>query len=312
MFDHIVFLKKFVNNKILYYAKLYNGRVQFTTGKIIVDTPTGYGPEIALTTDAIRFVTAISMCEGKEKVSLKANLNVKYKGFSARLKPNIEQANIAPFEEGEDSHTARQDIFDVFKVLMPFVGTDATRPWASCIHFANNYAYATNNVVVARIPFDWKNTEVSIPIQFIKEVISFGQPITSFGITKTRVTFKYADETWLSSSLLDLQWPDADAFITKTTTIPLPEGIRTVVHNIAFFSEDSSFPTILFNKEGISTEEGLSQATFDTWSFPEAKMNAKMIDIVLQVATSIDFSTYPKPCYFEGEGGLQGVIVGVR
>lgn len=76
------------------------------------------------------------------------------------------------------------------------------------------------------------------------------------------------------------------------------------------FCDDAKYPFISLDEKGMHTDSDDIGANVDLAVFPKCKFRAEPLISVANIAHSINFGNYPKPCYFVGDN-IDGVIVGI-
>ena len=97
----------------------------------------------------------------------------------------------------------------------------------------------------------------------------------------------------------------------KTEGMKIEPGMRKAIESLVPLCANLAVPQINLSADGMSTVEGDSQAHYEGYSFPEGSFHSVPLLEVLKVADEVDFSAYPKPCYFKGRV-VEGVLMGLR
>jgi DNA polymerase III sliding clamp (beta) subunit (PCNA family) len=270
------------------------------------------------TVDADRFMAAVDACDGEpDDVFVEEGLLVvKKKRYKAKMK--MMDATQFP-RQGYDSGMAvrvrgGEAFLDVLRRLRPFVSDDASRPWSMGVLFQGGYAYATNNVLVARAPtgFDIEARRTVVPVFAIDELLRIG--VGPLEVTRTSTALFFTFTTWwLRSHLIETEWPDVAALFTgwKRKLPSVPNGLRDDLRRVAEFIPDKKYPVIKFSPDGIATLEGDYFAEVTDYRLPNAQFRVEPLKLLLDNATHCDFSLYPQRCPWFGND-LEGFIVGVR
>jgi DNA polymerase III sliding clamp (beta) subunit (PCNA family) len=317
MLDTLRFVRGAVATKdlipVLTHYHISKGRIQGGNSRICIDAPIDMDMDI--TVPAERFFKAIDSCEKEPTIKLTegGKLSIKSGSFKATLPLSTD-----PFPLTQPTGTAYQmgeGFILALNRIRPFITDDATRPWACGALIKKGKIYATNNVILCQIDFPVSfPEEVVIPIYTIDELIRIGKNPTSIKIAENQVTFFYPEDRWLTSNLFNVKWPDLEHYFDFSIEgIPLiPTGLYSAVLKIIPFLPNSLVPTVYFKTTGVETGDGNVGATVDNILFEkDSCFNATMIIKVLEIATHLDFSPYPKPCPFSAPG-VKGVVVGTR
>lgn len=295
----------------------YNGRVQGGNGRITIDAPLDLGGK-EITVQAIPFIKAVDACDGQPELNITAGgkLTVKRGKFRSTL-PLSKQEDfpLQVFDDGRETVCENiAPLIPVLRRIRPFIGEDASRPWACGAMFKDGYVYATNNVVMARIPWDVPDGVIfNLPSFAVNELIRIAEEPDSFFCNDNSATFCYdRGQRWMRSQLFSTGWPDVSNFFTLAGLTPVPEGLLDAVQKVRPFCPDPKFPVIHLDEKGVHTADGDMAASVGGAALPDSKYRAEPLELVLGEAIFIDLTKYPAPVPFAGLNGLQGVIVGVK
>ncbi len=314
------FVKGAVSTKdlhpVLTNFRFYNGRVQGGNGRIAIDAPLDLGG-IDITVPAVPFIRAIEACGGDPELNITkgGRLIVKKDKFKSLL-PLSDNASfpLAKIDEFvRDKWQPSNGLVKVLKTIRSFIGEDASRPWACGVLFKEGFLYATNNVVIVRVPYDMpEHLEINIPSYTIDELIRVNKDPIHLAYTESAVLFGYG-QSWMRSHLFDTKWPDVDKFFEGHDVLQLvPGGLLSAVEKILPFCPDSKFPVIRLDELGVHTAEGDMSADVGGLALPDSRYRAEPLQMVLRQATRIDLTKYPGPVPFAGDNRLQGILVGVK
>ena len=303
---------------VLTHFHIYEGRVQGGNGRIAIDAPC---PELAgfdCTVPAERFLKAVDACDGEPKLKLTdgGKLTVSKGKFRATL-PLAKHEDFPRTAEVPKVNSFLDSVklpalLPLLRGLYPFLGEDASRAW-SCGAFLNGgYAWATNNVALARKPCPvFQNTV--LPIFAIDELLRIGQEPTSIQSDENALWFYFEGGWWMRCQKLAGEWPDVAKFMPAeppacgTPAAALREAVRKVLP----FCPDPKYPVVQTGPDGVGTLEGEMSAMVGAEGLPTGRFRAEPLLAVLDAAEAIDLSTYPGACYWRGQG-IDGVIVGLR
>jgi len=291
---------------------IYDGRIQAFNGSLTIDAPAPFFNDVNITINADKLFRAAKMCRGEFKYKATANgkLSISKNKFRALI----------PLQEHEDFPRMSRDsgisvpgagLARVLQELRPFVSEDASRVWSRSILFADNYAYATNNIVMAKLP-TLSDLNVAMPVSAIDALLNLDIEPETLYVGEQSITFDLPHGVWMRVNLLDAQWPDVSKIVVENEVEDLPPYFAETIENILPFCDDPKFPIIKLGEFGVSTSEGATEATVDIGDFPDCKFRAEPLLMVAEKAYGIAFSAYPGPCYFEGSNGLCGVLVGIK
>lgn len=295
--------------EIMSHVKIQDNMLTVTNGKVSLEARVHDMPDMVVPAALLK--KAISV-KGDKSYSVGDHyVTVKSGKFRARLP--ISTAVFPERVEEIDEYTNHGDLLHAFAALRPFVAIDATRPWACAIRVADGYAYATNNIVVARYPISYTGENFNVPSYALDVLLQLDTYILK-GVQKTAqaLRFHFEGSLTLTSNFVDLEWPDMHKFFDRgTTDQAVPLALRDIVDTLLPFVPDAKFPIIIIKDRCVSTQQGTQSAEVDLAVNAAAAFHAKPLDQVLAAATHFDFSDYPKPCRWRGDK-LEGVIAGVR
>lgn len=301
---------------VLTHFCIHEGKIYGSNGRVSMEAPFPVLRDEPIVVPAGPFYKAVDKCEGDPIIEIHDEfLTVKSKVRKMRrIRLPLSLDNYSkPFTTGDRYEMPK--FYDTALMRMRhFVSKDASRPWAMSILHQDGYLYATNNIVLVRTEFDW---HADLPIFGLPgfaadEVIRLGTP-DYIWVSENNVSFEYPGGVWLRSVLYEATWPDVASMIPDTSNLPpLPKDFREVTRDMIPFNEDDKFPVVKYDGKIISTLEGGMIAEDELEEgVAEAAFHAVPLTSVLDVATHMDLSPYPKPCPFRGPA-IEGVIVGVR
>lgn len=262
---------------------------------------------------ALTMVKAIAQCKETATMAMTpaGRLSIKSGKFRALIEC-VEESAVHVLPEGDFIDINGQAIVDTFKVLEPFIGDDASRPWSNGVLFQGASAFATCNVVLVE---RWLGVNfprnVVIPLAAVREVLRVGEPPTHAQCTDKSFTFHYSDGRWIRTQLLDhTAWPDLNRILTRDAKpVPLAEGMFDGLATIKPFADKEQ--RVYFNGATMAThtteEEG---ARMEVEGMDMTGVYAiDMLQLLQGVAKTADFTAYPGPCAFFGDL-IRGVIIG--
>lgn len=289
------------------------GKVRSYNGLVALCSPIPF--DIDCYPKADMLFKAIQNCEETVQLSLTpaGKLRITSGNFKA-LVPCIEKSEMHSFPTGSMYKIEGQALIDAFKVLEPFIGDDASRPWANGILMKGSSAFATCNVVLVEY---WTGLNiphvVNIPGPAIREVLRLKEAPVALQIDDNSITFHFESERWVRTQLFATDWPDLEKILSMPSNpSPIDERIFVSMEKIkAFLEKDRK---VVFQKDSVSTTaDSESDGGFVALSGSDMTgvYSWDMLMLLKGVATSADFSTYPSPCMFFGDR-LRGAIVGRR
>lgn len=301
-----------VHTQLHIYENAAGARAQVNNGRYTVDMTTDLP---VCTISAERLVAAWSACKGEPTLTLTdSNLMVKAGTRRARIGLLDHRAYPRTEPTAKTSHTA-PGVAALLKALQPFVATDASKVWATGVCLHNGYAYATNNVILCRVPFPTVLPEtVIIPSACFDAIISKGEPV-DIGVTQDSATFYFEDDTWVKTLLLSGSWPvkTVDDFIAQ-----LPDNWATPHPDLASVLAtavklaDMRIPIVQFTNHGLALIDEAFQAD-ELDPVPEqGKLNARMAALVFEHATAVQWHVPKQDVHAFKAGEIVGLFGGQR
>lgn len=304
---------------VLTHFRLYQGRIQGGNGRVAIDIPCPSIGDLDILVPGERFLKAVDACDGEPELSITKGERLSVKRGSFRAYLPLLEPEAYPLEY-LDGHPVVTDgsLLDVFKRLGPFVGEDASRPWACGILLDSGQAYATNNISLAVMPSPWSsfNESVVIPGYAIAEILRIGQEPKEIRLVEGQsASFEFDNGGWLKTTLIDLPWPDLTRLLDITscrwTQVDISD-LRAAISRVLPFCSDPDQPQVYFGPEGIRTPDGTMSAQMEGIVLPLGRWRVEPLQAALGEAIRIDLSQWPGPCPWEAEGGLKGLIIGLK
>ena len=305
---------------VMTHVCIHPGRMQGGDGVITIDAPFVCDlPPCAV--PGQKFLNAVRACKGTPNLAMTdgGRLSVKKGSFKAFLSVLPEGQFPVDTVRGE-SVPVPSTLLKALKTIRPFVSKDASRPWSMGVYLSENYAYATNNVILVRVPVDWNSgtdmglSAMVLPTNAIDALLDLQELPSELHVDSTSATFTYNDGSWLKTRLTSAPWPNVAAMLDAAqlpTAIVQPELLEAV-QKVKKFCTNVKFPTIQLSEEGVASDDGGGDiASVEGLQLPKSSYNGDMLELVLTHATYIDFTAYPKPCTFQGAGDLEGLFVGL-
>lgn len=291
-----------------------DGRIYGFNGVLAISTPTDLA--VSATPKARSFVKAVERIPEDTEIVLNlteaGRLGVKAGNFRCYVECHEDSAGVVRVEPAGEIMPLQGGILPILRRLAPFMGIDASRPWAMGIRLSGRSAFATNNIILVEHWLPVAFPELVIPAEAIKEMIRIGHDPESIQIEERAVTFNYANGAWLRTALIAGDWPDLAAVLNKDCeALPFPDGFFDAVNRLDAFTSEGNR---LYLRGGIvatsDTEGDGALVELDDFGGIGIHFLEQMAKLD-GVATSIDFGMWPAPCLFFGDL-LRGAIIGMR
>jgi hypothetical protein len=295
------------------HFRIEGGAVRSYNGVLALSSPIPLDIECCPRADA--FVRAIASCQEATMITVTASGRLCVSSGPFRAIINTIQGETPHVEpEGEHIEFDGALLLEAFKVLEPFIGTDASRPFTNGVLLDGGSAYATNNTCLVQY---WIGgafpLRVNVPRAAIREVLRVDEPPTHGQMTHDSITFHYTDGRWIRSQLLNTEWPldlIGRLLDQPCNAVPMPEdffpGLTTIKGMVDGASRVYMFGGAL--RTHIDPEEG---AAYEIALPSDGLYNLHMLSLLEGVVKTIDFARYPEPALFFGDK-LRGAIIGMR
>jgi hypothetical protein len=299
------------------HFRIENGTVRSYNGTLAISSPIPF--DINCCPKADQLVKAIGQCS--EVITLSMTPARKLRIQSGKFRAYVdtvegETPHVGP--EGDWLHFDGATMLKAFKLMYPFIGNDASRPWSAGILLDGQSAYATNNTCVVEYwlaaPFP---KQINIPKACIKEMLRVDEAPTGAQIAGNSITFHYEDGRWIRSQLLGIEWPlDLIKKILNvpSSPVPIPQELFTAIESLKAMSDGSN--RIYINNGLLTTHDDTVEAEkggayeVDGLEFVGC-YNIAMFSLLSGVVEQADFTLYPEPAMFFG-GVMRGAIIGMR
>lgn len=296
----------------LTHFKIEKGEVRSFNGTLALSSPINL--DIDCTPKAEPFVKAIQNCKETVTMSMTpaGRLSIKSGAFKAFIEC-VEEETPHVMPEGEEFDIDGEALLKALKTIAPFISEDASRPWSNGVLLKGESAFATNNITVIEY---WVGSTFpivcNVPKAAIREMLRIGEAPLRAQADDHSISFHYTDGRWIRTCLLDIAWPDLNKILdVPCKPEPIDERIYEALDTIKPFVDKlervyisgGTIATTIIDGEG---------ASFEIEGFPhEGVYQLRILNLLKGVATSIDFTSYPKPCIFYGER-LRGAFIGMR
>ncbi len=296
----------------LTHFRIEGGMVRSFNGTLALSCPIPL--DLDCTPKADPLVKAIQHCDETVTLSLTATgkLSVKSGAFKALIEC-VEEETPHVVPEGDRFEIDGEALVKALKTISPFIGDDASRPWSNGVLLLGHSAYATNNITLVEY---WVGQPFpiccNVPKAAIKEMLRIGEAPIWAQATDNSITFHYSGDRWIRSQLFETEWPDINKILSvPSTQTTMDDRLFEALVKLKPFADKLGR---VFFKDGVMSthEQAVEGASFEVPDLQvEGIYQIEMIAKLQGIANTIDFTTYPKPCMFQGDR-LRGAIIGMR
>ncbi len=317
MLEALKFVKGAISLKtfepVLKHFRIRNERVQAYNGLMSLSAPIDCNLDVQPI--ASSFVHAIQLCEDTVSLHLTetGKLAIKSGGFKAYIECSAEAfPGIVPVG---DEMKLDGELLGALRALAPIMGDDASRLWSHGILLVGQSAYVTNNIILVEKWLGYRLPDMlGLPAACVKELLRIGEePIRIQSNGKT-VAFHFEGDRWLTSVLLRVsEWPDpAKLFPEESTFVDINESFFKALQDLSPFTDDLN--SVWLHEDGtVSTsdqEDIGAHLQLTECLGMRGRYSADQFLRLKNIIKRIDWSTYPKPCVFQGDE-IRGVIIGL-
>lgn len=315
--DSLKFVRGAVSTKDLVpemkHFAIQDGTVRAFNGVIAISCPIDF--DVTCMPKAAPLVAAIGHCEDVVSLGLTAGgrLRIQSGKFKAFIDCIEDPTEVHGRPTGDMVDIDGEVLLQAFRVLKPFIGSDASRPWVNGILLRGQSAFATNNVCLAEY---WLGVDlpctINIPQKAVDELLRVKAVPVRAQLCHHSVTFHYADGRWIRSQLYETNWPDLQKVLDRPSEPqPVPPGLFEGLSVIKPFVEKQGL--VYFKDGALRThqEDGLGAVYEVAGLHGEGVYHIGMLSLLDGAATAVDFTLYPQPLTFFGDR-LRGAIVGLR
>lgn len=263
------------------------------------------------------FHKALAACGDSIAISMTPNgrLHIRSGTFSAYV-PCNDRAVYEALPEGE-AFSAPKGMAAAFARMLPFIGDDASRPWAMGLAIENGCYTATNNVILLQLWDGHQIPAVNCPRFAVAEVARIREDPVEIRVGNGSISFLYENGRWIRSQVLATEWPvDLMNRILDRESRPeaLPDGFFEAVDKLAPFTKDGPSSPLHFTADGLATgAPGSSEgAAVELPGLPAgAAFRLKALQLLKNEVKTIDLNTHPAPCLFFGDHS-RGALIGMQ
>jgi len=327
---HLLESLKFVQGAIgstrleprLSYFLIKDGYVTGTNGHIQLSSPIDTDAVIA--PRAREFVRALEQCEDEIEMFLtqSGNLRLTSGEFTAVVPAmNLDEMYVLERPTGGETVFIPTDLLEVVKMIKPYISDDASRDWSTGVLMGNGYAYATNNIIIARFNTGLKTSLwFNLPLHVIDEMVRINDNPNYISIHRLtqQVTLHYPGHRLLHSTLGPMNWPDLNNILrmldlSDSVGVPVDEllgHVEKIKHFLdkegrVFISPDAVFTSTDYTEQGAIVK--CTTNVDHTVCFHHS-----MLQKIAGEGNMVDLNKYPGPCpVWNPNNSMLGAIVGV-
>lgn len=304
---------------VLTHFALHDGRLCGFDGRVYIDAPASETKGLALTVPAIPFIAAIEACgEIPPKMSFTdGRCEIKAGTFRASLPTGPLEDFPSTVPDGKKAKCSPKGGFlERLRILRPFVGEDASRPWVSGILLMGAKAIATNNIVIAEVslPNTLWPAGCILPMFAVDELLRIGHEPIAYARTEQALTFFLPGDIWLRTKLIAGEWPEGALTLIRSLHMKakwtkVPDGLLAAVERVLPFCADEKAPIVRLEAGKVSTSGEIMSAEVTGFrGLDKCAFRVEPLREVLAHALEIDWSAFPRVPW-RGKD-IDGAVVG--
>lgn len=298
---------------------VYQGRIQGSNSRLAIDAPLPELGGVSFTVPADKFIRAVDCMEEEPKLEVSTTkLTLKHGRLTVRL-PLLANDAYPRSVPNAPEWEPESPLLPVLEALRPFCSTDAHNAWSLGVLLTEDYAHATNNTCIVRMPCDLlagTKLRVNLPVYAVDELLRIGEEPTHFGVDERSITFHLADGSWVRTQMIAAEWPlatlanlYAQHWPAKAKVPKVPAQLLEAVTAVLPFSPSAEFPVVVFADGKVCTEDGEHSAEVEGYAGMLAPMrwNGNILKLVLEHATHIQLNKPDTTVVPFAYGKVQGV-----
>ena len=304
----------------LCHLEIKEGRIIAYGGRISMSTPVDE-IKFSVRPHAKSLVKAVQACKIDEEFKLHVTpagkLAIKAGKFRAYVNCLSQEKEMPMLLPQGQFHKVTEEFVESIVKLEPFMSVDASRPWAQGLRIGKSTTSVTNNIILAQ---HWHGADFPmdciIPADAVHELIRIDDAPVGVQFNEHSLTFYFSDGRWLCTQLIaqDGGWGNADKIFEQNTNMdglqPIEDELYDAIDKLKNLLGERGL--IYLKGDYIATSPNDEEGASIEVPVPDGPIfHAAQFKSLRQIATKINLSTYPKPCYFIGNK-LRGIIVGVR
>lgn len=320
MLDALYFVKGAVARKnivpALSHFRIAAGKIKSFNGSIALCAPIPL--ELNVQPKAVPLIKAIESCSGSAAlhVTPTGRLSIKSGKFKAFVEcdPSDNFPDIEP--EGERIPLTNGGLLKMFKQLEPLIGEDMSRAWSRGILLRDDFAFATNNIILVQYWLGYKfPCELVIPHEAVNELLRIGEEPEAMSVTSSNVTFHFANGRWLRTQTFSTQWPDVNR-VLNVEVAPTFNAIESEffdeVAKLKPFVDELNRLFLLGDRLTTSFVADQGAAVEFAGLPPRAVLNIHQVLLLKGIAEKFDFRYLPDQKLMFFGPGLRGAMSPMR
>lgn len=204
----------------LKHFAIKNGRVRGFNGILALSSPIPFDIDCKPKAEAL--VKAIANCTETVLLTMTpaGRLSIKSAAFKVNI-DCLQEDTLHVEPEGETIEIDGTQLLKGLRVVAPFIGDDASRPWSNGVLLKDQSMFATNNATLIEY---WHGSKfphvVNLPRDAVREMLRINETPVSAQLTSNSISFHYSNDKWLRTQLYDADaWPDLGKVLNRDSSM---------------------------------------------------------------------------------------------
>lgn len=274
--------------------------------------------QLSATPNAEQFFRALKSCDDVVSITQQHNGTIKIKSGAFSTTVDCSPEPYPAVAPDGPAYAVKPGLCALLKKLVPIISNDANRLWMNGALFAQDGTITVTNGVVAAQAWtgDYFHARANVPAAALREVVRTGCDPIAMQWGEKNVTFHFDGGRWLRTSLFNEPWPIAklDGVLNSACNPrALPEGFFAAVEKLVPFGDD--WAKIELHADCVCVvDKGARRVAEMVVHMPmedKGTYNGKLLLLLKNLATHVDFSLYPQPALWCGDN-VRGAIIGMH
>lgn len=289
--------------------RISENRITAFNGEIAFSSPIPLDIEAA--PQALGLFLCIEACGDEIQVT---HSNQKLQVKSGKFKSKVPCADVSKIPKiiprGQPIKQGDNNFLDIIGNLAKIIDVKNVRDFAKGMSFKGQSAFSTNNITILEGWTGLEMPEIVVPKKFIQEVSRYAEAPERILVDQDMIFFLYKDERWIGSKLLVDKWPNVDRILdAESDQEDIHPDFWETLKQIQPFVDHTARIKLCDGR--ITTYGGETEIECENLPAPKGTYNANYLLLSEKIMQQADFTRYPDPVMFKGNGGMiRGAFIG--